>query len=197
MASDRPSSSARLAAASIGLAGIIHIVIAPSHWQHATAHGLFFLLAGLIEIGWAVAFLRKPSRALSNFGIGMMALLLLLWALARALPAPFGHGPETADAWSVVCKLSEITGAVALGAFVVLGLEGNSSKRTAVQAITLAFVTGLALGVLTYAGAHAIAPHLPALAAAAAEEHHHEDADDHGDTDAHEDAGDRDGYHEH
>jgi hypothetical protein len=46
----------------------------------------------------------------------------------------------------MVFKLSEITGAVALGAFVVLGFEGNNSRRAATQAITLAVVAGLALG---------------------------------------------------
>ncbi len=190
-AADPSTVTARMAAATIGFAGIIHILIAPSHWQHAPAHGIFFLGAGLIELGWAVAFLHRPSHALSYFGIGMMALLLLLWVLARALPAPFGHGPETIDAWSIVCKLSEVTGAVALGAFVMLGFEGNSSKRAAVQTITLAFLAGLALGALTYAGARAAAPYLPALAAVEAADHHHEEADDH------EDAGAPDSNHEH
>lgn len=178
----RPSATARVAAATIGFAGILHIVIAPSHWQHAPAHGIFFLLAGLVEVAWAVAFLRRPSRALSYFGIGMMALLLLLWALARALPAPFGHGPETADAWSVVCKLSEAAGAVALGAFVVQGLVGNTGKAAAARAITLAALAGLVLGALTYAGARAAAPFLPALAAVEeAEDHHHQSDGEHHD----------------
>jgi hypothetical protein len=177
MSSNRPSSSARLAAVTIGFAGILHIVIAPAHWQHAPAHGIFFLVAGLVELGWALAFLRKPSRALSYFGIGMASLLLLLWALARVFPAPFGHGPEATDAWSAVCKLSEAVGAVALGVFVIQGLEENMGKAAAVRTVILTVLAGLALGALSYAGAHAAAPYLPSLAAVEeAEDHHHQGA---------------------
>lgn len=32
------------------LAGIIHLWIIPEHWEHAPAHGLFFLGVGIAQI---------------------------------------------------------------------------------------------------------------------------------------------------
>jgi hypothetical protein len=118
----------RVAIGAIGLAGAVHIVIAPSHWQHAPAHGLFFLGAGIVEVLWSVALLRKPSRAVTYFGIGMASMLLMLWILARALPAPFGHGPEAVEAWGLVCKLAELVGAIALGLLASQALDEGAGR---------------------------------------------------------------------
>jgi hypothetical protein len=34
----------------IAIAGLIHLVLAPAHYAHAPAHGVFFALAGMAEI---------------------------------------------------------------------------------------------------------------------------------------------------
>ncbi|MCQ3980642.1 MAG: hypothetical protein DPW09_45120, partial [Anaerolineae bacterium] len=48
----------------IALAGLVHLLIAPAHYAHAPAHGLFFAAAGIVQCIWAVAFWRRPSLAL-------------------------------------------------------------------------------------------------------------------------------------
>lgn len=158
----------------IGFAGLVHIVIAPAHWQHAPAHGLFFVLAGIVELGWAVVYWRQPSLRLTLIGIGLAAMLVMLWLLARALPAPFGHGPETIDTWSVVCKLSELVGALALGVLVfqVIGTAANRGKVA--RMVLLAVVAGLLAGATTYAVARAAEPLFPSLAAVEHEDDHDE-----------------------
>jgi hypothetical protein len=36
----------------IGLAGLIHLVITPQHWAHAPAHGILFVIVGVVELIW-------------------------------------------------------------------------------------------------------------------------------------------------
>ena len=43
------------------VAGVIHLVIIPEHWEHAPAHGIFFLVVGIVQIVWGIAIWRKPS----------------------------------------------------------------------------------------------------------------------------------------
>jgi hypothetical protein len=49
----------------IALAGLVHLLIVPAHYAHAPAHGIFFALAGIVQITWAVAFWRRPSVILT------------------------------------------------------------------------------------------------------------------------------------
>jgi hypothetical protein len=176
------------AAIAIGIAGLVHILIAPAHWQHAQAHGIFFLGAGIIEVAWAIAYIRKPSRRLTYFGIGVASMLLALWLITRALPAPFGHGHEVVDGWAVVCKLSELVGILALGILAYQTVEAGTGMRASVRALVLAVAIGLGAGLLTYAVARAAEPLLPGLAGV--EEHEsHEHPEDAGGAVPHEHEG--------
>ncbi|MCS7222768.1 MAG: copper chaperone PCu(A)C [Anaerolineae bacterium] len=147
----------------IALAGVIHLVITPFHYDHAPAHGIFFAVAGIAEILWALAFWRRPSLRSYYIGLAVAGGLVVLWGITRALPAPFGHGPEPIEALGVVCKLSELIG---LSALIMLALQGRLTEgvkrpawRTASEALTLALVLGLASWGIGYAAT----PWLPTL----------------------------------
>jgi hypothetical protein len=160
-------------------------LVAPAHWQHAQAHGIFFFAAGLVEIAWSIAYLRKPSRGLTYFGVGMAAMLLALWLLTRALPAPFGHGHEVVDTWAVVCKVSELVGVVALGLLAFQTLQEGTGRRASARTLAISAVLGISLGLLTYVGARAAEPLLPSLAASA-EAGTHEHQEESGEAEDHE-----------
>jgi peptidoglycan/LPS O-acetylase OafA/YrhL len=63
------------------LAGIIHLWIIPEHWAHAPAHGLFFLLVGIIQIVWGIAVWRNPSTRLYYIGVMMAGWLIVLFSI--------------------------------------------------------------------------------------------------------------------
>jgi hypothetical protein len=167
---------ATVAAVAVAIAGVVHVLIVPQHYQHAPAHGIFFLIAGLVEIAWAIAYFRGPSPRLLHLGIGLGSSLLVLWLLTRSLPVPFGHAAEPVDTWAVVCKLSELVGVVALALLAYQTLGEGTTRLANTRALVLALVLGLAIGSATYIVARAAEPLLPTLSAAE-EVHLHPEGD--------------------
>lgn len=132
----------------IALAGLVHLLIAPIHYAHAPAHGIFFAVAGVMQCAWAVAFWRRPSLALYRAGLAVSGGLVVLWLLTLALPAPFGgHDAGAIDASAVVCKVSELTGLIALVALMLPGgnlvISGNlSASRLMSEAVLVSLIVG-------------------------------------------------------
>lgn len=149
--------------AAIALAGLIHLGLAPEHYAHAPAHGIFFVVAGIMEISWALAFWYRPTQVLYRIGLALVGGMVVLWAITRVLPAPFGHGPEAINVSGLACKGSELIGIIAL---VMLALQGQligvarpSVSHVGGEALALALIVGFA----SFGIGHAMAPLLPAL----------------------------------
>jgi hypothetical protein len=157
------------------LAGVLHLFVVREHWVHAPAHGLFFLLAGLVQIGWSIAFLRSDSELLRRLGVVGSVVLVLLWVLTRLAPAPFGHGPEEVDVPGVATKLCEAACAAALGLLITAG-AATQRQRAAWRPVVGLAIAAFLLTALTYGVARAAEPILPGLSAEAAEQHQHDEA---------------------
>ncbi len=147
----------------IALAGLIHLAVAPMHYAHAPAHGIFFALAGGVEILWALAFWRRPSLRLYHTGLAVAGGLVVLWAVTRALPAPFGHGPEAIEASGLVCKVSELTGVIALGMLALRGQLPGIARRPAWRVAGEALALALIMGWVSWGVGYAATPWWPAL----------------------------------
>lgn len=165
---------AQAAVLTMMLAGVMHLYVVREHWAHAPAHGLFFLVAGLIQIGWSIAFLRSDTETLRRLGFVGSLVLVLLWAVTRLIPAPFGHGPEEVDAPGVATKLCEVACAVALGLLIAASAAAQP-RRIAWRPLVGLAIAAFALTGLTYGVARAAEPILPGLSAEAAEQHEHEE----------------------
>jgi YtkA-like len=153
------TSAADVAAVLLSVAGALHVGAAPQHWGHSPAHGLFLTAIGLAELAWATMFWRGPSRSLGAAGAVLAGGSIVLWAITRVLPAPFGHGPEGVGVIDSASKLPEV---LVLG---ILFLEvvrepRNSSWARAASLLGVA----LAAGTVTFLLATAAEPALPWLA---------------------------------
>ncbi len=133
----------------IALAGLVHLLIAPLHYAHAPAHGIFFAVAGLVQCAWAVAFWRKPGPILYRLGLTLSGGLVVLWLLTLVLGAPFGgHELSNVDANAIVCKISELAGLVSLLALAVQGgqlaaIGKLSMPRLASEALIVSMLAGV------------------------------------------------------
>ncbi len=157
----------------MALAGVIHLLLAPSHYAHAPAHGIFFALAGAAELLWAAAFWRKPSSRLYYLGLALAGGLVVLWAITRFLVAPFEHEPGMWDLGGLVCKLSELVSILALIAMAVQGQIAGLPRVSLARTAGVALILALAVGAFSYGIALALEPVLPSLAGM--DEHEHAD----------------------
>lgn len=145
----------------IALAGLVHLLVAPAHYDHAPVHGIFFAVAGIIQCAWAVVFWRRPSLALYRLGLAVSGGLVVLWLLTLTLPAPFGgHDMGAIDASAIVCKVSELAGLFALVALVLQGgaMSGNLSVG---RVMGEAVLVSLLVGALFFGAGKAAEPVFP------------------------------------
>jgi hypothetical protein len=143
------------------LAGIIHLVIVPQQWGHAPAHGIFMAVSGLLEIGWAVLFYRRPTKAVAEAGIMIAITLIALWIFTRFFSAPFGTGPEEIDLAGVVSKLLEGVSSVLLARYLI---HLRPNLRWYSESILSLFLFGVLLAVGVYIISFSSQPFLPGLA---------------------------------
>lgn len=163
-------------AATTMLAGVIHIWIVPQHWEHAPAHGLLFLIVGIVQIIWGIAVWKQPSTRLYYAGVLMAGWLIVLYVITRLLPAPFGHGgPEAVDTIGLICKLCEVLGMFSLFVLIFQGLVLKTSRFIAWRAVALTMLLSFISGFATYDLALAAEPAFPQLSAPV-EEHDHEES---------------------
>jgi hypothetical protein len=156
------------------LAGIIHLVLVPRHLDHAPAHGLFFLVVGLVQILWGVLVWREPSLKLYYIGAMMAGWLIVLYGLTRWLPAPFAHHPEAIETIDLVCKLCETIGMITLLILIFQGLIFHGNRLNAWRAVSLIVLVCFLAAFVTYGVARAAEPILPWLAGPV-EGHHHDE----------------------
>lgn len=160
----------RLASFSIAFAGALHIALAPEHYAHSPAHGIFFAIAGAAEIVWALAFLRWPGERMYYIGIVLAGALIVTWAATRIIPAPFEHEIGVVDLQGVVTKLSELIGLLALVALATKGRVTGLAKRTFAGFLAEAVVLAGFFGFGFYMVAHSVEPYMPFLGGEAHEE---------------------------
>jgi hypothetical protein len=127
-------------------AGIIHLVMAPSHLAESTAEGAGFLVAGWVQIGLAVALIRSspPRRPLLGAVAAVNAALVALWAVSRTagLPGVGSHAGHAASVTLVDGTAVAFETVLVLGALALLwrpaAAAGGRVGRIAALAVPLA-----------------------------------------------------------
>ena len=153
----------RVASLAIAFAGVIHIVLAPEHYAHSAAHGIFFAAAGVAELMWAFAFLRWPGERTYYIGIGLAGALIVIWGATRIVPAPFEHEIGAIDAQGIITKLSELVGLYALVSLAANGRIAGLAKRSFAGFVAEAVILAAFFGFGFYMVAHTVEPYMPFL----------------------------------
>ena len=146
-----------LALLSIG-AAVIHFVVTPGHWDEYWGQGLFFIIAAVAQLLWAVWILVAPSRPLYLLGAAGNAAIVVLWVVTRTAGIPAGPGAgereavEFADTLATVFEVLLVIGALALARtapprpirWPVGALAASVVGALLVAALTTASLLGLA-----------------------------------------------------
>jgi hypothetical protein len=100
-------------------AGIIHLIVTSSHFEEWLGYGVFFLVAAIAQIGYAVVLMiNSPNPTMLWAGICGNGAIILLWLTTRTVGIPF-FGP---NAWEIepVGLLDSISKIIEI--FLVIGL---------------------------------------------------------------------------
>lgn len=146
-----------------GLAGCIHLVLAPQHYAHAPAHGIFFILAGIAEVIWAAMFWKRPSATTYYIGLILAGGLLILWVLTRFLIPPFEHEPGPIDAGGLLTKMSESAGMILLFILARQGQIAGFVRRNTARMVGIAIGLAVISGIGAYQVGMAAEPLFPGL----------------------------------
>lgn len=146
-------------------AGVIHLVMMPSHWGEWTAEGVGFAAAGWFGLVVALAVLTRPSRGLLVTAIVGNLVLIGLWAVSRIWGFPVG--PHEGHAESVAfldvsCVLLEAAFVVAAGVLVARpGVLRRSAEAFAIAGAVSIGVIALSTAALASPDArnHALGAH--------------------------------------
>ena len=154
--------------------GLVHIAVVREHFAESWAHGTFFAVVGLAQIGWALLALHRASVPFPRLTAAATLALISLWAVTRtvgltldpltAVPEPVGR----ADLLAVLLEISLIL-------CILAAIPRPATTTTAEAPSTRARASSARFLALLAAGALAVsAIATPAMAATQAGQHAHE-----------------------
>jgi hypothetical protein len=91
-----------LFAALSGAAGVIHLVMVPSHMGESTLEGVGFAIAGWSQLTIAVLAVVGLSRSLLFAAVVLNAILIGAWTISRTVGLPWAEQPWTPEPISFV-----------------------------------------------------------------------------------------------
>ena len=105
-----------IAVVSSAAAAGVHTAVGPAHFREGLAFGMFFAVAALAQVGWALVMAVRPSRSLLVAAVVGNSAVLLLWLVTRTIGLPgLLPEPEAIGAWDLSCGIWELAVIVAAG----------------------------------------------------------------------------------
>jgi hypothetical protein len=139
-------------AALTAAAGLVHLVMAPSHLGESALEGAGFLVAAWLQIGLAVALARRPvpSRALLATVAVASAALIGLWVVSRTAGLPLvgrhaGHAASVTvvDGATVALEAAAVVLALALLRRPALVARAGGAATLAVPLVVMALTSAV------------------------------------------------------
>jgi hypothetical protein len=132
-------------------AAVIHFVVIPGHWDEYWGQGLFFLVAAVAQLVWALWILVAPSRLVYLAGAAGNAAIVVMWIITRTAGVPAGPGAgeqeavEFADTLATVFEIGLVIGALVLARRVAPRRSAGALPATVLGAIVVAALTAASL----------------------------------------------------
>jgi hypothetical protein len=152
--------------ASLG-AGLVHLAVVREHFQESALFGSFLVVAGVLQIGWAVAALARDRMPLPRLAAAAQLALVVLWVATRTVGLPVGPEawtPEAVGRADMLCVVLEVVSAAAVVGWLGLSRGGRRPVRAG-RYLLLVGAGALAVSCMT-------TPALAATGAKATHGHH-------------------------
>lgn len=153
---------------------MIHFAITPDHFAEAAGQGLFFLILGTLQIGWALWHLGRPSLRVWLSGIAISTASLVVYLLSLFVEAPFSSGTENIDYLALFTKVTEVV-TMGLLAWPLVSDAPTLGRPRAKMAtlVVLVFMVGIVGAGASYGVGYGLELVAPSLSDPS--EHHHGD----------------------
>jgi hypothetical protein len=119
------AAAATVAAVLLGLlsmaAALIHFAVIEQHWAVYWLYGVFFIVVGSAQLGWALAIPAAPARWLLWGGVLGNAVVVITWIVTRtfgALVGPAATMPDRAGFGDLVATAMQVL--IVAGCFALL-----------------------------------------------------------------------------
>jgi hypothetical protein len=133
-------------------AAVIHFVVVPGHWDEYWGQGLFFIIAAIAQLLWAVWVVVAPSRLLYLAGAVGNAAIVALWVVTRTYGVPAGPGAGEAEAVEFADTLATVFEVLlVVGALALVRTAPTRLVRWPAGALTATVVLALVVAALTAA----------------------------------------------
>jgi hypothetical protein len=140
-----------LALLSMG-AAVIHFVVIPGHWEEYWGQGLFFIVAAIAQLLWAVWVVVAPSRLIYLAGAAGNAAIVALWIVTRTAGVPAGPGAGEREAVEFADTLATVFEVLLVGGTLVLARTVPARPiRWPAGALSASVVLALVVAALTAA----------------------------------------------
>jgi hypothetical protein len=123
------------AAATTAIAGILHLIVASNVIQLSINNGIFFIVAGIAQIFWALPMVKRWGRVWYYIGIGGTIILIILWAMTRLPNNPItGERPFPINAMGITIEILQIA-YIILTAMVIVKERSSNNRRVGAQTV--------------------------------------------------------------
>jgi hypothetical protein len=110
-------------------AGVIHVAVVPEHLKEDWVFGIFFILAGALQIVWAIPVFFGPSALAYVAGALGNGALIGIWVVSRTIGLPIGPEawmPEPVRAPDITATLLELL--LVVGSLVLVRQRGHAGN---------------------------------------------------------------------
>ena len=108
--------------------GLSHSLVVSVQHDALLMELVFFVVAGIAQIVWALWFLKSKTKSVFYTGVLINGGLAGMWIMTRILPAPFSLVPEEVDFLGLVLVILEI---VAIITSYIILLQSRKSVKGA------------------------------------------------------------------
>jgi hypothetical protein len=132
-------------------AAVIHFVVIPGHWDEYWGQGLFFIVAAVAQLLWALWVVVAPSRLIYLAGAAGNAAIVAMWIVTRTAGIPAGPGAgereavEFADTLATAFEVVLVVGALALVRTVAARRATGAVAPSVLPALVVAALTAASL----------------------------------------------------
>lgn len=114
-------------AATVALAGagLLHLALAPAHFDESAGYGIFFVVVAVAQLAVAGRLLARPTAGALRAGGVIAGVLIAVYLLFRLVTPPGGDGPESFDAVGVATQILQASAVAA----VAMTVGDRTSRR--------------------------------------------------------------------